>query len=285
VSVKQISLENHRALASVDGLKSQTSHFTRARADIAEGVRLYWLWSRLAYHDIKMRYRGSLIGPFWLTLSTAIMAAMMGVLYSKLFNTDVRTYLPYVTIGLIVWQFISTTVNESCLTFVAVSAEVQQVRLPFSSHVFRLVYRNLLVLCHNVVILFVVLVIFPPTLILEQLTLIPAMAVLIANAAWLACLLGMLGARYRDLPPIISNFLQVLFFVTPIFWRPESLGRYLVMARYNPLHAAIDIIRSPLLGVAPDVASWPIMLAMTLVGCVVTFAVFARLRGRIAYWV
>jgi ABC-type polysaccharide/polyol phosphate export permease len=213
------------------------------------------------------------------------MAAMMGGLYSKLFNTDVQSYLPFVTVGLIVWQFIAATVNESCLTFVAVSAEVQQVRLPFSSHVFRLVYRNLLVLAHNVVILPVVLAIFPPPLTWGLLTLIPALIVLSINAAWLACLLGMLGARYRDLPPIISNFLQALFFVTPIFWRPEALGRFRMVARYNPLHAAIDIIRGPILGCAPDSASWPIMLGMTAVGCAITFAVFARFRGRIAYWV
>jgi ABC-2 type transport system permease protein/lipopolysaccharide transport system permease protein len=266
-------------------LQSHKSRIKRGWGDIVEGGELYWLWSRLAYHDIKMRYRGSVLGPFWLTLSTSIMAAMMGVLYAKLFNMDVRNYLPYVTIGLIVWQFIASSVNESCLTFVSVSAEVQQVRLPFSSHVFRLVYRNLLVLSHNLIILPVVLIIFPPPLIFGQLALIPAVMVLAVNAAWLACLLGMLGARYRDLPPIISNFLQVLFFVTPIFWRPEALGRYLVVARYNPLHAAIDIVRSPLLGVAPDVASWPLMLTMTLVGCTVTFAFFARFRGRIAYWV
>lgn len=285
MGIEQSSPETRRTLASVDGLKSQKSRISRAWLDIVEGGRLYWLWSRLAYHDIKIRYRGSLIGPFWLTLSTAIMACMMGVLYAKLFNVDVRNYLPFVTIGLIIWQFISATVNESCMTFVTVSAEIQQVRLPFSSHVFRLVYRNILVLGHNIIILLIVLIVFPPQITAVLLTLIPALIIVMINAVWLSCLLGLLGARYRDLPPIISNFLQVLFFVTPIFWRPESLGRYLAMARYNPLNAAVDIVRAPLLGTWPDSASWPMMLGLTVFGCSVTFLLFARFRGRIAYWV
>lgn len=285
LDAEQSSPETRRALVSVDGLKSQKSHLSRAVTDIGEGVQLYWLWSRLAYHDIKMRYRGSVIGPFWLTLTTGIMAGSMGFLYAKLFKIDVHDYMPFVTIGLIVWQFISTTVNEACMTFVAVAGEVQQVRLPFSSHIFRLVYRNFLVLGHNVIILPIVLVIFPSHVSSTLLTLIPALVVIAFNAGWLACLLGMFGARYRDLPPIVANFLQVLFFVTPIFWKPEALGRFRMIAQFNPLNAAIDIIRAPLLGGMPDSASWPMMLMMTAIGCTGTFFFFARFRGRIAYWV
>jgi ABC-type polysaccharide/polyol phosphate export permease len=43
-------------------------------------------------------------------------------------------------------------------------------------------------------------------------------------------------------------------------------------------------LRAPLLGVAPEPESWPIVIAMTVLGCGVTFVLFARFRARIAYW-
>ncbi|PKU25410.1 ABC transporter permease [Telmatospirillum siberiense] len=286
VQEQVVSIKSRAELASVEGIKSQKKNsMGRAWADILDGGRLYWLWTRLAYHDIKMRYRGSVIGPFWLTLSTAIMATMLGTLYAKLFHVDIQDFLPYVTIGLIVWQFISSAINEACMTFVAVSSEIRQVCLPFSSHVFRLVYRNLLVLAHNIVILPVVLVIFPPKVGMETLMLFPALLILTLNAVWLACLLGLLGARFRDLPQIVANVLQVLIFMTPIFWRPEALGEYQFLAYYNPLYAAVDILRAPMFGAWPDSTSWPMMLGVTAFGCGLTFALFTRFRGRIAYWV
>ena len=269
-----------------EGMQPRKTRRTLAVIDVLEGARLRWLWGRLAVHDIKMRYRGSVIGPFWLTLTTAIMTAALGVLYAKLFKMEISDFLPFISVGLIVWQFVSGTVNEACVTFVAVAAEIEQVRLPFFCHVFRLVYRNLLVFAHNATILPVVLLIFPPHLAPGLLWTIPlALLVLTVNAIWVACLLGMVGARYRDLPPIIANFLQVLFFITPIFWKPEALGNRAPLAQLNPLAAAIDIVRAPILGAAPAAPSWLLMIAITLVGSVVTFAVFVRFRARIAYWV
>src|SRR5262249_37328135 len=61
--------------------------------DIWQGLHKSWFWGALAMQDIRLRYRGSIIGPFWLTLSMAIMIGAMGFLYSKLFNQDMTTYL------------------------------------------------------------------------------------------------------------------------------------------------------------------------------------------------
>jgi ABC-type polysaccharide/polyol phosphate export permease len=63
------------------------------------------------------------------------------------------------------------------------------------------------------------------------------------------------------------------------------LGRWQAFATYNPLFAAIDVVRAPLLGVPTAETSWIILLVMTILGCGITFAVFARFRSRIAYWI
>ena len=68
----------------------------------AHGLALWPLWVRLGWNDILQRYRRSMLGPFWLTASMAIMVIALGVLYAELFNTpDPR--LPAVIYALVCW--------------------------------------------------------------------------------------------------------------------------------------------------------------------------------------
>ena len=121
--------------------------------DLVDGFGKSWMWSALALQDIKLRYRGSVLGPFWLTISTLVMVVAMGVIYARLFRVDVATYLPYLSLGLIVWQTLSSTITEGCETFVREQSVIQQVPIPFSIHAYRTVCRNFIVLAHNLVIL------------------------------------------------------------------------------------------------------------------------------------
>jgi ABC-type polysaccharide/polyol phosphate export permease len=95
----------------------------------------------------------------------------------------------------------------------------------------------------------------------------------------------MICARFRDVPPIVGSIVQVLFFVTPIFWPPSSLGPHARWLVLNPLYAAIDVMRSPLLGQPTSPHSWTILIGVTLLTSVASFLFFARFRSRIAFWV
>lgn len=253
--------------------------------DLIEGMGKSWLWMALAMQDIKLRYRGSLLGPLWLTVSTVVMVLAMGTLYAKLFHSDVAQYLPFVAIGLVIWQFVSTSVIDGCNTFVLVQPVIQQVRLPFSVYAYRLVYRNFIILAHNFAIIPLVLLFFRIPVHWTIVLILPALAVLFVNGIWLSILFGMLSARFRDVPPIVTSFVQVVFFVTPVFWSPDLLGVWKGPAELNPLFAAIDVVRAPLLGAPIAPHSWSILVLVTVVGCAVTFALFARFRSRIAFWV
>jgi ABC-type polysaccharide/polyol phosphate export permease len=253
--------------------------------DIWQGLHKSWFWGALAMQDIRLRYRGSIIGPFWLTLSMAIMIGAMGFLYSKLFNQDMSTYLPFLTTGLIVWNFISGQINEGCQTFIGAQSLIQSVSLPYSIHVYRQLMRGLIMLAHNLVILPIVLIFYHVPLTRYTLEGLPALALLCLNCVWVALVLGMISARFRDVPLIVQNFVTIIFFVTPIFFPPSALGPWQEIAQLNPLFAAVDILRAPLMGQAPAASSWPIMLAVTGVGWVIAFLFFSRFSPRIAYWV
>ncbi|HVA15187.1 MAG TPA: ABC transporter permease [Stellaceae bacterium] len=271
--------------AAVTAEVPRPSRATPAARDLVAGLGKSWLWTAMAMQDIRLRYRGSLLGPFWITLSTAVMVGVMGVIYPHLFHTDVRSYLPFLAIGIVVWQFIQTVIIDSCQVFLDAQGVILQAPLPFSIHVYRMVARNFIVLAHNLVIIPAVLVILRVPIGLSALQIVPALTLIAINGVWLGILFGMISARFRDIPPIVASVVQVLFFITPIFWSPEVLGKWERLFELNPIFAAIDVIRAPLLGKAPVFLSWPVLAATTVIGSTLTFAFFARFRSRIAYWI
>jgi ABC-type polysaccharide/polyol phosphate export permease len=253
--------------------------------DIVDGFGKSWMWTTLALQDMKLRYRGSVLGPFWLTISTLITVAGMSLIYSHLLNVKTRTYLPYLTISLIIWQFVATTISESCDTFLKAEGTIKQVPIPFSIHAYRGVCRNLLVLAHNLLVVPFALIVFGISVDWHVLEIIPAILIIAVNGCWTSILLGTISARFRDVPPIVANMLQVAFLLTPIFWPLEALGKWAKLASLNPFFAAVDVVRAPLLGVPVNGNSWPVLLVVTGLGCGVTFLFFAQFRSRIAYWI
>ena len=267
-------------LASTD-----RNSFRLALADLWEGVNSLHLWPMLGWLEIRQRYRRSILGPFWLTLSTGVLIGAMGPLYGRLLGQDLAGYFPYLAISLILWQFISGMINESCVAFVAAESYIKQTRLPLTVHVLRVVWRNLIIFAHNVVIVVLVLLFYPPTIGWELLT-VPLGCLLVAvNGVWFGILLGLLSARFRDIPQIIMSITQVAFFLTPILWKREMVGRYSWSVDVNPIYHFLEIVRGPLIGQPATATTWLTVASITVVGYAVALVLFSRFRSRIPYWV
>lgn len=262
----------------------EPTRLERALADLRQGLALRWLWTELALQDIRLRYRGSILGPLWLTVSMLVLATIMGGIYSHLLVTKVPHYVAYLLTGLVLWQFIVAITTEGCAMYVTAQGIIHQVPLPYSVHAYRLICRNFLVLAHNAVVIAAALLFYRVAVDWHVLLVFPALLVLAVNGVWIATLLGMASARFGDIPPIVASLTQVLFFVTPIFWSPDALGRWKTLAEFNPAFAAVDIVRAPLLGVPAEPYSWLVMALTTVLGGGLGLAVFARLRTRIPYW-
>jgi len=273
------------AAARTNALAAPPSRLKEALSDLAGGVSRNWIWTRLAYQDIKERYRGSVLGPFWVTLTNLVMIASMGIIYSELFHAEISTYVPYIMAGILTWQFISGMINEGCATFTNAHDVIQQVPMPFSVQAYRVIYRNLIVLAHSAVIIPIGLLLFRVPVDWHLVELIPALIFLSVNGLWMAVLLGAISTRFRDIPPIVNNVVQVLFFLTPIFWPIDAVQSLKAVLVLNPFFAWIDVVRAPLLGVLPEPTSWPILIGSTLGGSLISFLFFVRFRERIAYWI
>lgn len=260
------------------------TNFQRAVSDLIEGMASIHIWPALGWQDVLQRYRRSLLGPFWLTISTGILIAAMGPLYGRLLSQDLSAYLPFLTVSMVLWGAINQGVQEASLAFISAEGFIKQVKLPYSVYVLRVVWKNLIVMLHNLVVVVIVLALFNTPLGFGMLLFPAAVFVFLLNAVWVGILLGMLCARFRDMPLIITNVMQVAFFVTPIMWQRNMLGRHAWAADFNPLFHVLETMRAPLLGVPASVASWTFVGAMTVLGYTVTLMFYTRYRARISYW-
>jgi lipopolysaccharide transport system permease protein len=269
-------------------LRSDPSFATRRRMavrDVCDGLGLVSLAWTLAWLDIRLRYRGSVLGPFWLTLSTGVMVGALGYMYSGIFHTDIQTYLPFVALSLVLWSFISTSVAESCTAFTDSENVIRAIRMPFFLFALRVLLRNLLVLGHNILVIVVVFAIFRSWPGWLGLLAIPGLLVWALDAIAMVLALGTFCARFRDILPIVGSIMQIAFFVTPVFWHAGQLGRGQYILPLNPFYDLLEIVRAPLLNSPPSEAVWAGAICYSLVLFGVAALLFTRARNRIAFWI
>ena len=268
--------------------KGWMQRFGLVWSDLQEGAKLYRLVWTLACSDIKLRYRGSLIGPFWLTLSTAIQIGAMAFLYADLFNTDIHTYIPFLAVSLVLWGYLSSLTSDGCTCFSAYDTLIKGTRMPFIVHVVRSVIRNTIILLHNVVVIVAVFVLMGKPLTFYSLAAIPGFLLWLIDGVAISFLLGTICARFRDIPQIVAAIMQVAFFMTPIMWQATTLrghpGTESVVL-YNPFVYILDVVRNPLLN--EPLSALFVMKALVISGVLVLVSLvsFARFRGRISFWV
>jgi len=272
---------------------SDSVSFRRAFRDLRGGWSQRELWLHLGWQDIKQKYRRSVLGPFWVTIATGAMAVSLGMLYSLILDQDLTYFLPYLTVGLIVWGLIQGCIVEGSEVFIANEGLIKQLPSALSVHVYRLVWHQVLLLAHNMIIYFVLLAVFWTSLDLDftALLAIPALALIIVNGVWVTLLFGIFATRFRDVAPLLTSLTQLLFYVTPIVWttkvfdgRPNIEGRAR-LAEINPLYHYLEIVRAPLIGEPVALYHWGIVGALTVGGWALALIVMRRFRARVPYWV
>lgn len=254
--------------------------------DVYKALKNYELAGVLGWQDIRQRYRRSSLGPFWLTVSMGVLIGALGLVFGSLFATPIKDFLPFLTIGLILWTLITSVLNEGCTGFTAAEAMIKQISLPLFIHILRVLWRNLIICAHNLAILPFVLLVFWLPLRVTAFLAIPGILLVMINLSWMALLLGVVCTRYRDIPQIISNLLQVFFYVTPIIWMPHLLPKRasILLLDANPFFHLIEIVRAPLLGTLPYALNWQVSIILALGGWCITILFYGRFRSRIAYW-
>ena len=240
----------------------------------------------LGWQDVRQTYRRSPIGPFWVTITTGILISTMGFVFGILFKIPIKEYLPYLTLGILTWNFTSGVIGEASNIFVSAADLVKQIKLPTYVYVVRLIWKSFIVFLHNIALVPIMFILFGISVSWTMFLSIIGLALVLLNLGWIVVSLGIVATRYRDFSQLTTSLLTVFFYMTPIMWKKDGLdatiGENLV--RYNPFSIFISLFREPLLGIVPDLRTWMSAIIMALVGWGLAFLISRKYSNRVVYW-
>jgi len=225
-----------------------------------------------------------MLGPLWITLSMGAMIGGMGPLYSSLFGTELSKFFPHLALGLIFWSLFASMVSEACYSFVGSANYLKQGYFPISLFVWRSMARNVIQFLHHIVLYIPVALWAGISLSWSALFIVPAFFLLLVNAHALGLALGLICTRFRDVSQIVTSVMQMLMFLTPVFWMPESLPSRAKYVLWNPLAQMLELLRLPLMGGTADMHNWIGIISWTAFSLLISTMLFARYRRRVVYW-
>lgn len=199
---------------------------------------------------LRDRYARSRLGQFWLTISNLLLITCAGLVWSLIWRTDITKYLPYVAAGQIFYQFAAGTVNESASTLAADTRIYINERVPFFMSTVAHLYRQLIVLTHNIPIIIVVLIWSRAVVPSITLLIIPYIVITLIFITFASYTLSLICARFRDLIQVVGAVMQVMFLLTPVMWEARLLPpRYQdYLFALNPFAAILELLRNPIIG-------------------------------------
>jgi lipopolysaccharide transport system permease protein len=240
----------------------------------------------LATNDIRQRYRRSFIGPFWITINTGILILTLALIFIHAFKVPSEKYVLYLSIGLITWKYIESTIKDSCNCFIENERMIKQLDLSYLVYVLRSLIRNLIIFFHNFVIIIFVIILYKKLFDMSFLFFCLGLTLLVLNLFWIGIILSVICSRYRDFSEIILNFLQIIFYATPILWSTNVIpDRFLeIYITYNLFYHLIEVIRSPLIG-EPVYFSYLVLTFLLIIGFIISKFFFNRFKNKIVFWI
>lgn len=258
-----------------------------AASDLRAGLYMWRTWTYLAFETIKNQYRRTVLGPWWITLQTVAFVLGLAAIFSQILNADIKTFLPYVAVGLLVFNLLSGLTRAASTVFTGAADSMKSTRQPLSNLVLKAVAVELIQFGHNALIFVAFVAIGLVPLSLKMLIAVPVLGLIVANGVALGFWLGTAVARFRDVDPLVGSILQILVFFTPVFYRLEDLDRGSrgALLGWNPFLYLLESVRQPLLD-APLQGRYFVGTAIvTAVNVLLAGLIFVRHRSRLPYWV
>ncbi len=241
----------------------------------------------IAVIEFLISYRRTSLGPLWLLVGPSLFVIILGALYSEIGAVKPVEFVPHLSIGLVLWTFISGVIVKSGTIYQRKRPQIMQGVMPLPAIVNVDIFSHLFIVAHQAVIVIGVLLYFQIPLSLYSLTSLIGFALIIANGIWTTRVFGILGVRYRDINEIFQAVMRIAFLATPIIWMPGDFGRGAVMDTvlvFNPFYHFIELVRAPLLGNPVTLLNWTVVLAITAFGYVLAHFMMRRYNKLVPLW-
>ena len=254
--------------------------------DNLRAIRNWRVWFHLGMADIRNRFARSFVGPLWIVLNLGLWVGGIGVIYAALYRQEIHQYLPFLTIGFVIWNFLTQTITDGGNAFVFAEGYIKQFTYPKQIYVLRVLVNSVVPLMIGTVIFFIVTLLLANPMGWGVFWAIPGFVMVLIAAYLHASIMAYASVRFRDLPHGMTSLLQVLFFVTPIMFPVSILKERGLDFIYqlNPLYYLIEVAREPMINLRPaSTEVYAITAAYLIFLFIVTIAVAKRFDKRVVY--
>lgn len=246
-------------------------------------------WAYVAMHfslqEIRLRYRGSFLGPFWIALNTLVQIVTICIVYPMVFSVDRGSYVQWIACGIIPWQFISISIVESCSTFVVSRGVYSNQAMPLSFFAFKQVITNILIFAHQIPTYLLIAYLFDINISMYAVLCLFLGVLIISYIMFhISLLLGVFAARFSDVTQIMTNVMNLAFLLTPIIWMPSLVKNSESLTQFNPFYYFIEVLRAPLMGEAISSFKWIVLIGISLAITPFAHYVFKTFKQRLIYW-
>lgn len=251
-------------------------------------VRHRYLLVQLVKRDVLLRYRGAMFGVAWMFLGPLLMLAIFAFVFGHIFGArwpQSREGLPFWLIlysGLIVFNVFGETVSRASAAVRGYPAYVKKIIFPVDILPLVPLGAALVHAGFNFLILAAALAWtgnLSAGLLLFPLLLLPAV-LLGVGAAWF---LAAWGVFIKDMAQIVPLFVQMLLFLSPVFYPASAVPPGLTfLYDANPLGAVIEAARAAAFGLPVPWAAWAAALAAGLAAALLGHAFFQHSRDEFA---
>src|SRR6516225_1192129 len=257
----------------------------RGFEELVGGARNWRVGYLIGSSDLRHRYARSRFGQAWLTLSTATMIGMLSAVWSLLWNQPLRDLMPFIGIGMIMWNFLTQVLTECASVLVTHGDYYRNQKMNFSVSIYSIIYKNIIILAHSLIIIAALIFGFGVPVNWYLLQIVPAFVLTCIMMAWSGYLIAMACVRYRDIVQVITTWLTVWFFITPVMWKPDFLPpEYHFIMDFNPLAQFLELLRNPFLGEPVSEHTWITTIAIALGGSIFALPVIGRYHRRVIFW-
>jgi homopolymeric O-antigen transport system permease protein len=246
-----------------------------------------YFWMSLVKMDLRTRYRRSVLGLGWSLLNPIAMTAILCVVFPRIYKVDLKEYALYVLTSLACWNYVRTVTSTGCLCLFRGEPYIRQYPAPMAIYPLRTALGETI---HFMLALLVVVglswIIKGFDNVPSLLSLVPTLVLLFVFGWALAVLAGFATVHFHDTQHLCDIGFQILFYATPIMWKPEMLGegRLARLLSYNPLIAFLDLVRRPIeQGEVPSLANFAVAATVTLGLVGAAGLVLMRLQRRLIF--
>jgi lipopolysaccharide transport system permease protein len=267
-------------------IRRPRAHSWKPGGKVRELAQYGDLFRTLTEHRIRVRYKQSILGLGWAILQPLSMMLIFTLVFGRIarMQTDGVPYALFAFSGLLLWSFISTSVNNSTQALVGHAQLITKVYFPREVLPLSYVAAALFDLLVGSIVLLGILAWYGQPISLHLLFALPVIATAAMLTTAIAFALSTLQVRFRDIGIAVPLLLYLWMFSTPIAYPLSAVpARYRAIFELNPLTGIIEGFRDVVLrhhAPSPTLLAVPLLTAAVLLP--IAYALFKRAEATMA---